>query len=78
MPFRHAVLPNAPTVDPHLLRPTPSESTLIGTLQVLILNSLNGDYVFDTEACYGRETVAGEVSRGSPSGPADPVIMRVG
>ena len=23
-------------------------------------NGFNGDYVFDTDACYGRETVAGE------------------
>ena len=28
--------------------------------QLHILKGFKGDYVFDTEACYGRETVAGE------------------
>ena len=39
---------------------------------------LKGDYVFDTEACYCRKTVGGEYLVGNLSGPADPVIMRVG
>ena len=38
---RHAVPLTAPAADPRLPRPTPSESTLIETLQVFILNNLN-------------------------------------
>jgi hypothetical protein len=37
-----------------------------------------GDYVFDTGACYGRETMGGEYRIGILPDPADPVIMRVG